>query len=63
MDTKPIAKALETVGAASGDPCDLAPFESPIEEELHRIISKHLAPDAAVSNQIEFSTPNLNFTA
>jgi len=63
MDTKHIATALETVGAASEDPCDLAPFESPIEEELHRIISKYLAPDVAVSNQIEFITPNGNYRA
>jgi hypothetical protein len=61
MDPNHVSNFLKTEGAASGGRSVLAPFESPIEEELHRIILKHLAPDAVVSNQIEFNTPNGNY--
>ncbi|MBL6766433.1 MAG: hypothetical protein ISQ14_15880 [Verrucomicrobiae bacterium] len=39
----------------------LRPFESPIEEELARVVDKYLRRDSQLANQVEFSTPNGSF--
>lgn len=40
---------------------ELKPFDSPIEKELYRVISKYLAVETNISNQNEFVTPNGNY--
>ena len=50
-------------GSFDGKSATLEPFESPIEEELCRVLSKHLAPDTKLTNQVSFATPNGNYRA
>jgi len=52
--------ALGSFGAKSET---LEPFESPIKEELCRVLNKHLAPDTKLTNQVDFVTPNGNYRA
>lgn len=53
----------DTLGSFGCESDALEPFESPIEEELCRILSKHLAPDTRLTNQVDFVTPNGNYRA
>jgi len=58
MKADDIVSALESLSAVTSEFDDLEPFESPIEEELCRVLLKYLGADTKVSNQVEFETPN-----
>ena len=61
MESNDIAEIINSLELPVKEDCVLAPFESPIEAELHRELSKYVHSDTIISNQDEYRTPNGNY--